>query len=135
MVECERVGELLSAELDGELAADGATAIEAHLSGCAACREERERLAQVRSLVRSLPARRAPDPVWGDLRDAAVAHRLGGRARAGLTAAVLAMAVAAGGALGAAAGDDRGAPVAVDVLVTEHLAVSGPAPAEVGRDR
>ncbi len=54
----------LSAYLDGELAPDAHAAVEAHLAGCAACREV---LQDLRALVQAAPAYAGSDPapvVW-----------------------------------------------------------------------
>lgn len=128
MAPCDRVRELLSASLDGELPADAVGRVDEHLAGCARCREERQRLAQVRSLVRTLPTRHIPQPLRDELRATAAARDAGGRPRRVLVAASLMLAMAAGGALGVVTGDERAAPVPVDTLVIEHLLVSGPAP-------
>src|SRR5262245_57697062 len=38
MLDCERANNLISAKIDGEIAVDEATELEAHLSECAGCR-------------------------------------------------------------------------------------------------
>lgn len=135
MVGCERIAELLSAELDGELGSDGAATVADHLGHCAACRAERDHLARVRSLVRSLPTRRAPESVRAALTEAAGDRAVTGRSRRLAAATALLAATVAGGALGMAATADPGAPVAVDALVSEHLTVSAPATSEVSPNR
>src|SRR6185312_17309916 len=47
--------EQLSAALDGMLAPEEQTALDAHLAGCETCRRELEELRQVRMLLRALP--------------------------------------------------------------------------------
>lgn len=128
MAACEEVGELLSAALDGELPAEAQEAVEAHVAVCGACAAERQHLAEVRSLLRALPARQAPNPVRAELRATARAREATGRTRQLAVAVALIAAVVAGGVVGAAAGDDHGVPVPLEELVTEHLAVSTPAP-------
>jgi hypothetical protein len=58
----EHLGELLSAQLDGELTADEAAEVEAHLASCADCRTELEATAAVRTALRAAPA---IDPPFG----------------------------------------------------------------------
>lgn len=128
MAPCDRVHELLSASLDGELPADAVGLVDEHLAGCGRCREEQQRLAQVRSLVRALPTRRVPEPLRDELRATAAVRDAGSRPRRVIVAASLMLAMAAGGALGVVTGEERTAPVPVDTLVTEHLLISGPGP-------
>jgi len=54
--EHERVEELLSAYIDGELSIEEATLVEKHLRLCSACTQELETLRQTVNLVRQLPA-------------------------------------------------------------------------------
>ena len=58
----EHVGELLSAHLDGELTAEEAVEVEAHLASCADCRAELEATSAVRTALRAAPA---IDPPFG----------------------------------------------------------------------
>jgi hypothetical protein len=58
----EHLGELLSAQLDGELTADEIESVNAHLAECDACRRELEALSEVRATVRAAPA---VDPPFG----------------------------------------------------------------------
>lgn len=61
--------EKLSAYLDGELAATDRRVLERHLEGCAACREDTERLARVKEWAATY-AGTAPRPsVWRGVRD------------------------------------------------------------------
>lgn len=132
---CEDVRELLSAALDGELPAETHAAVEAHVAACPRCADERQHLAEVRSLLRALPARQAPEPVRAELIATARAREATSRTRQLAVAAVLVAAVVAGGAVGVTAGGDRGVPVPVDELVAEHLAISTPAPDAVSAQR
>lgn len=54
--EHERVEELLSAYIDGELSIEEATLVEKHLRECSACTQDLETLRQTVNLVRQLPA-------------------------------------------------------------------------------
>ncbi|MFQ6000946.1 MAG: anti-sigma factor family protein [Anaerolineae bacterium] len=54
--EHERVEELLSAYIDGELSVEKATLVEKHLRECSACTQDLETLRQTVNLVRQLPA-------------------------------------------------------------------------------
>ncbi len=54
--EHERVEELLSAYIDGELSVEEATLVEKHLRDCSACTQDLETLRQTVNLVRQLPA-------------------------------------------------------------------------------
>lgn len=51
---------LLSELVDGALPASRADELQAHLSGCSNCTRELEEIRRVRSMLRSLPVRRAP---------------------------------------------------------------------------
>ena len=54
--------ELLSALLDGQLAADEAAEVRAHVAGCDDCARELDDVRQARRLVRELPA--VDPPAW-----------------------------------------------------------------------
>jgi hypothetical protein len=56
VTEQPHLGELLSAHLDGELSADEAATVEAHLADCDACRAELDATRVVREKVRAAPA-------------------------------------------------------------------------------
>ena len=56
------LGDELSALLDGELSADEAAAVGAHLSECAFCTTELAAFQRTRALVRELPALDPPHP-------------------------------------------------------------------------
>ena len=55
--------DLLSAHLDGELAADETERVVDHLYECAQCRRELEELTEIRAVVRSLPELEPPIPL------------------------------------------------------------------------
>lgn len=137
MTGCEDVRELLSAALDGELPAETARTVHAHVVVCARCADEQQHLAEVRSLLRALPTRQTPEPVRTELFAAARAREATGRTRQLAVATALVAAVIAGGAVGITADEraERGVPVPVDDLVTEHLATNRPAPGPVGVQR
>jgi hypothetical protein len=54
--EHKRVGELLSAYIDGELSIEEATLVERHLRDCSTCTQDLETLRQTVNLVQQLPA-------------------------------------------------------------------------------
>jgi len=81
---CNDVRERLSADLDGELSPIEARAVAEHLSSCAACQGERDRLIGVRAAVREqLPVLKAPDVlrarVTKSIRVASAGHTAGRR--------------------------------------------------------
>ncbi len=57
---CHEVEQLDDAYLDGEIDADRAAAIDAHVASCAACAERHERRRGLSEAVRALPYHRAP---------------------------------------------------------------------------
>ncbi|HSS08786.1 MAG TPA: zf-HC2 domain-containing protein [Acidimicrobiales bacterium] len=63
----DHLGELLSALVDSELTPEEQVRVEEHLAGCPTCRTERDQLAQVRGVVRDLPALDLPPPLWVQL--------------------------------------------------------------------
>ena len=95
-------GALLSALLDGEVTPDERTAVESHLAGCAACREELEGLAAARSSLRSLPAAEPPSGVLAE--PAPVVRRIAPKpitwAAAAAAAALITVGLAVGGEQG-----------------------------------
>ena len=104
MSNCETIRETVGAWLDGELAAEQAEATGRHLEVCAACREERHRLASLHSTMRSvLEANGAEirfEPFWQGVQRRIVQKRnwydeLGDRIRGTFTAPRLAWAVPA----------------------------------------
>lgn len=129
---CHDVEPALSAYLDGEL--DGTVQnVRRHLDGCARCRDELDRLAAVRSLVRSMPVRRLPPTLRADLPLYTV--RVEGSpsdvglepvgVRPGRTLAALAVAVGlVGGAafgLGGRPAADTVVQVPMDAFVADHV--------------
>ncbi|GEM_PF-6425443 len=126
MPDCRGVEVLLSAHLDGELPAPDQRVVDAHLAVCEACRAEQARLAELRSLLRSLPARRAPHGLTWQLHRAAARDRSRQRARRGLTVAAVAVALTTGAFVGADDDpdpSDTSARASIDDLVSEHLSV------------
>jgi anti-sigma factor RsiW len=128
---CTRVEPLLSAWIDGELCSDDAALVAVHLDGCGQCSAQADRLASVRSLVRSLPVRRLPDP----LRSALAAQVETPSQASALTRVSAALAVAAGllgGAVFALGGqppsDSRPVAVPMDVYVADHVVHSAQDP-------
>lgn len=59
-MDCDRTQEHLSAWLDGELPAESAAEVRAHLTACTACRSELEELRATVALVSRLPLQPAP---------------------------------------------------------------------------
>jgi anti-sigma factor RsiW len=98
---CEAAIALIDDYIDGQLGAEGGSALEAHLTGCAACRAE---LARARSLVaraRALPRSVDPPPeVWAAIQSKITVPptvaRIGSRPKPGLPTPFL---IAAGIAL------------------------------------
>lgn len=60
----------LSEHLDGTLPSEVASAVDRHLSACAACRRVREQLVRVRAAARSLPGRGPERDLWPGIREA-----------------------------------------------------------------
>jgi predicted anti-sigma-YlaC factor YlaD len=88
---CNRIHELFSASLDGELAELEEARLQAHLSSCAGCRSYADGAAAAAQLVRTTPLEECSFPIVVPGRRVAVARRL--QAVAGV-AAVAAVAVA-----------------------------------------
>jgi anti-sigma factor RsiW len=84
--------DVLSAYLDDELAPAARREAEAHLAGCAECREELDEVAAARQAIRILPVHAAPRPLLDGPPVAAVASRR--RAVWALAAAAVAAAIA-----------------------------------------
>lgn len=78
---CNNYKEQLSEYLDGQLAPASAQALEAHLSGCPACRAEFEALRQTVALVNGLPRLAAPADMQAMVRNRLDAERRGSRAK------------------------------------------------------
>src|SRR5262245_15365773 len=106
----EHVGERLSAYLDRELPAAEAATVEAHLRGCATCREHLETMAAVDAAARALPVS-APEGYFEGL-----PSRISAR-------------LAAGAAVGTAAGSAVATPAA------EARVAARPLPFEPRRKR
>lgn len=73
----EHPDDLLSAHVDGELDADTAAQVEAHLAGCPACRAAEAELSEARALLRSLPTVDATPVIEGFLSRHRALIRLG----------------------------------------------------------
>lgn len=58
---CEEAERLLQADLDGELDASAAARLAAHLDDCAACREQRTALADLKQALKAQPMHKAPE--------------------------------------------------------------------------
>lgn len=95
---CEEVQQAIQERLDGAIEADGESLIDAHLAGCAPCREFQDGLLAVRQALRSLPRFPMPaealDGVWSRTvhskpRRAALDWRFAAAAAAVLTLAFL----------------------------------------------
>jgi anti-sigma factor RsiW len=81
-------GDRLQEWLDGRLAPGASAEVEAHLSACVSCREERDRLVTVRETLRAaLPARDLPRDFEAEL-ERLLDHDDGGAAELALTPAV-----------------------------------------------
>ncbi|CAN5899213.1 hypothetical protein BH23ACT8_BH23ACT8_06000 [soil metagenome] len=144
---CHDVEPVLSAYLDGELDTT-APKVRRHLDGCARCRDELDRLAAVRSLVRSMPVRRLPPTLRADLplytsyradhprTSRKVSPYDAGLEQVGVRAAraLAALAVAAGLVGGAAFGlggrpaSDAVVQVPMDAFVADHVVHTVDAP-------
>lgn len=136
------LGDLLSARLDGEVDADLAPGIDAHLAACPACTAEHDEVAWARAAVRGLPPVELPAdalrllPGWPPPA-AAGARRLRPRQVVAASAAVAAAGFGVLGLVGRSAPPDTSRP-AVASFVAQHStsspgpdAVSGLAPVAV----
>jgi anti-sigma factor RsiW len=65
---CPEIAARLSELLDGDLPRDERAAVEAHLEGCADCRELLAGLRRVREAARALPKLTAPESLWQRVR-------------------------------------------------------------------
>jgi anti-sigma factor RsiW len=72
------LGDALTALLDGELSAEEAPAVDAHLAACAVCAAELDALGAVRSGLRALPPE---EPPFGFVERLARPHHVRGRRR------------------------------------------------------
>jgi len=66
---CDQISEDLSAYLDGELPADARTAVESHLTACAACRTQLEELKSLAGSLQDLPRYTAPASLVGAVQE------------------------------------------------------------------
>jgi predicted anti-sigma-YlaC factor YlaD len=73
---CDRIHELFSASLDGELAELDEARLQAHLASCAACNAYADRAAAAAQLVRATPLEEPSFPIVVPGRRLAVARRL-----------------------------------------------------------
>ena len=110
--------------LDGELAADEADAMRAHLASCRECAMEHERRLALSNLLRGgLVRRRAPDVLVARIRsqlagEDAAAHQPHGRTRTRLLAAGLLIAALSGGATSLIAHREQGPSTGEQVLAS-----------------
>ena len=104
---CDRIHELYSASLDGELAELEEARLQSHLASCSACRAYADRAAAAAQLVRTSPLEEPSFPIVIPGRRLAVARRLQA------VAAVAAVVVTVG--LSAAVGSLSGPRVAQHV--------------------
>jgi anti-sigma factor RsiW len=110
--------------LDGELAADEADAMRAHLASCRECAMEHERRLALSNLLRGgLVRRRAPDVLVARIRsqlarEDPAAHQPHGRTRTRLLAAGLLIAALSGGATSLIAHREQGPSTGAQVLAS-----------------
>ncbi len=71
-----KAGQLLSAYLDGELAASETAAVQDHLMDCAACREAYEDLRVTKAALGQLPPAEPPVEFWAAVREPAPRERV-----------------------------------------------------------
>jgi anti-sigma factor RsiW len=118
MTFAEHPGDLLSAYVDGELSPGDTAAVEGHLVGCPACRDELEATRWTRQVMRGLPQLDLP---FG------VVERALARERAKVLPMAWAAAAAAAVALAflALGGPQTAAPPTVDRMVQVHAASTG----------
>jgi anti-sigma factor RsiW len=139
-MKCEAARPLLEAYLDGELDRAAVEGIEAHLSTCAACRAELSALERLRSAVRAVPRRRAPEELrqrlarTGELPRLDTATRGAFRAGWWAVAASLLLGLALGaGFMGWHAGRpiDEGRLLTRDLLASHLRALAASSPLDV----
>ncbi len=63
---CEEAGILLNGLVDDQLGEDERTRLEVHLSTCARCRAELERLKRLEGLMKRVTLPRLPDEAWDE---------------------------------------------------------------------
>ncbi|HEY9722232.1 MAG TPA: anti-sigma factor [Oscillatoriaceae cyanobacterium] len=73
MMPCERAQDLLSEYLEEALLDDEAKSVDAHLAGCAACRQRLEQLRGVVALLRAVPREPLPEDLQARIHDALAA--------------------------------------------------------------
>jgi anti-sigma factor RsiW len=142
---CPQIDERLDDYVDGALGAPAASEIEAHLRGCALCRDREQRLRQVLAHAAALPRSVAPPrDLWPDIARRLARERSWSWRSVGLRPAVLAAAATVVVALAAALWSGR-APQAVrtveipaasprTALVPVAAGVSDPVLAEAERE-
>ena len=96
MLDCGRVTDVLDDWIAGQLDAETARAVEAHLATCTSCRLDAEAARTVAAALPGLPSSVAPSrELWGD-----IARRIGEPPRHRLPGALIAATVALAGAVG-----------------------------------
>ncbi len=93
---CDRVRELFSVSLDGELGELEEARLRAHVARCAGCRAYADGAAAAARLVRATPLEQPTFPVVVPGRRRAVGHRLQAVAAAAAVAATIGLSVAIG---------------------------------------
>lgn len=94
---CDRIHELFSASLDGELAELDEARLQAHLASCTACRSYADGAAAAARLVRTSPLEEPSFPIVIPGRRVAVARRLQAVAAVAAVAVTVGLSVAVGG--------------------------------------
>jgi len=125
-----RAGQLLSAYLDGELAAAEAAAVQEHLLDCSDCREAFDGLRLTKRALGQLPLAEPPAGFWGAVRDprglhpaAAMARRpqrLGWRLAWAGAAALVVLALAATPLVRGTIDRVHTSQISVDLYVRQH---------------
>ncbi|MGH8909555.1 MAG: anti-sigma factor family protein [Egibacteraceae bacterium] len=123
---CAGFEELLSAWLDGQIAAADRARISAHLDECPRCRVSLEALARTRALLRSVPVRQVPVGLFSMLAvdlppDVAQRGRVGGRAVAVFAVLTGLVGGTAFGLGGQPEPAQQRVAVPVDVYAVDHL--------------
>lgn len=104
---CDRVRELFSVSLDGELAELEEARVQAHLSRCAGCRAYAGGAAAAARLVRATPLEEPSFPIVIPGRHRAVARRLQAAAAAAAVAATVGLSIAIGSLAGPGGGTEQ----------------------------
>ena len=97
---CDRVRELFSVSLDGELSELEEAQLQAHLARCAGCRTYADGAAGAARLVRATPLEQPSFPIVVPGRRRAVGRRLQAAAAAAAVAATIGLSVAIGSLAG-----------------------------------